>query len=176
MLFDSTLVERIGRIPWLARVSIRESISAGSWPTEQLMDYADSRALMQAWYVEGNRALGDLQHFFFKNAPEHDASWNEYIEEANAVIRTNVRPHSRAALQAGNYEKLHCNLVADDVKIALIEIQFRHLGTPRFFENLLEVYEAGHLPCGWRGMSPSGEAERRELAASYFSTGTLLYW
>jgi hypothetical protein len=176
MLFDSTLINRLDRIQWLARVSTRESVSAGGWRTEQLPDYADSRALMQAWYVEGNRALGDLQQFFFENAPEHNASWNKYIEEANAVIRTNVLPRSRAALQAGNYEKLHCNLVTDDVKIALIEIQFRHLGTPRFFENLLEVYEAGHLPCGWRGNSPAGEEGKRELAASYFSTGTLLYW
>jgi hypothetical protein len=131
---------------------------------------------MQGWFVEGNRALGDLQDFFFTNAPEHDKRWNEYIEEANAVIRTNVSPRAKPVLESGNYEKLHRNLVVDDVKIALVEVQFRALGTPRFFENLLEVYEAGHLPCGWRGDSPAGEPGHRELAANYFANGTLLYW
>jgi hypothetical protein len=176
MLFDEVLVKRLDRIRWLDRVSVREAVTAGNWPTEQLADYSLSLALMDSWNFEGNCALGDLQYFFFANAPEHEKHWNKYIEEANAVIRTNVLPRAKPTLEAGKYEKLHCNLVADDVKLALIEIQFRELGTPRFFENLLEVYEAGHLPCGWRGNSPPGEQKNRELVASYFPKGTLLYW
>jgi hypothetical protein len=176
MIFDAALIQRLDRVQWLGRVSMREPVTAGGWRTEQLADYSASRDLMQAWYIEGNRALSDLQNFFFTHAPEKDELWNQYIDEANAVVRTNVLPRAKPALEAGSYEKLHRNLIVDDVKIALIEIQFRGLGTPRFFENLLEVYEAGHLPCGWRGNSPAGETGRRQLAAEYFATGTLIYW
>ena len=41
---------------------------------------------------------------------------------------------------------------------AALELDYLQFGQPaRFFLNLLPVFEAGHLPCGWKGRWPRGE-------------------
>jgi len=175
MLFDSVIVKRVDQIDWLARVATPEPVSAGAWRTRQLEDFAAAKGHLAEWRLEIGEALADLQFFFYANAREHHEHWNSYIDEANAVLRTNVRPRLDPVLDAGNYDKLRRNLVMSEVKVALIEIQFRDLGTPRFFENLPQVYEAGHLPCGWKGVSPPEVPGRRAPVAQYFPSGTLLY-
>ena len=40
-----------------------------------------------------------------------------------------------------------------ELNLAALEVTYRRkfANTPTFFEGLLEVYEAGRLPCGWEG-------------------------
>lgn len=43
-----------------------------------------------------------------------------------------------------------------NLQAAFLELHFARHRPPRFFGELVRVYEAGHLPCGWQGAWPSG--------------------
>jgi hypothetical protein len=44
-------------------------------------------------------------------------------------------------------------LILLELNLAAMEVSYRRKfrKAPAFFERLLDIYEAGHLPCGWEG-------------------------
>ncbi|MNJ71550.1 hypothetical protein D3C77_681030 [compost metagenome] len=49
------------------------------------------------------------------------------------------------------------NTVKWDILIGIMEYTYRIEREPKFYMNLLQVYESGNFPCGWKGSWPNGK-------------------
>jgi len=95
-----------------------------------------------------------------QTAPERHRLWNERVQQDQGrIIGPLMTRVIDPALQAAGLGPAAQRQVAHDLSLSLVGCRMRDLpGAPAFFEQLLPVYRAGHLPCGWRGgRPPQGE-------------------
>ena len=89
---------------------------------------------------------------------KQDQQWNPLALAFKEDHLPALEPLWQKALEPlGLWEKE----VIDDLRfvilgIAVIDAYKDLLETPEFFRRLLAVYEAGHLPCGWKGKKDKG--------------------
>jgi len=69
------------------------------------------------------------------------------------LVDSAVRAKVEAALKGAGLPAEMLQDILTDINRAAIEIAYRERfpKSPKFFENLLRLYEAGRLPCGWKG-------------------------
>ncbi|WP_245191422.1 hypothetical protein [Kosakonia oryzendophytica] len=81
--------------------------------------------------------------------------WNTLAREAQGIIDTEITP-----LVTNNEVVQH--VILDNIKWDLINYLMedaykKHLKGSLFFESLINIYEHGHIPCGWNGKWPVGK-------------------
>ncbi|MGS2740054.1 hypothetical protein [Sinomicrobium sp. M5D2P17] len=82
--------------------------------------------------------------------------WNTYAQEAREFVETHILPELPDV--HGFDSKLIIQCVSwDTVHFIMERIYRRGLRPPFFYENLIQVYQSGHLPCGWEGRWPDGK-------------------
>lgn len=95
----------------------------------------------------------------------HDRHMNQYLEwnrlarQAREFFADSVLPQVTLFQSQYGFDERFVRAVCWDILSALMEDAYRVCRPPvNFFRQLLTVYEAGHLPCGWdNGIWPSGE-------------------
>lgn len=80
-------------------------------------------------------------------------TWNNVVDWATDEAAKIARryPKLEVPLSTSSLE-----LINADVLMILAESEFSDLVPAGFFHRLLEVYLAGHIPCGWSGEYPNG--------------------
>ena len=75
------------------------------------------------------------------------------LPEVDARVRSALGVQLAALLQGRAWEQSLSLPIVVNINRAALEITFRRRfpKAPVFFEQLLQVYEAGRLPCGWDG-------------------------
>ena len=122
-----------------SEVDARRSIEGSEW---------------QAFSIERRN---DTTLFLTKRFPSRDAYWNVFARAAKEFLNSeidhlmlpklsHILPGSEIALAAVRW----------DIVSALIEACYWDCKPPFFFNDLMLVYEAGHLPVGWLGSKESG--------------------
>lgn len=104
-------------------------------------------------------AQNALSLFLLKAAPQRRERWNEIVQAAHDEV---LAPLWAGALDAriddvGLGPRVQ-SCIRHDLTMALLSRAFDDLEDgPRFFEQKLAVYRAGHFPCGWYlGRPPQG--------------------
>lgn len=82
--------------------------------------------------------------------------WNIYATEAKQLLESDFNRLAEIVSMQG-LDKIVADSVRWDILSAVIQEQYWHLGSPKFFLDLFPFYEAGHFPCGWRGNWPDGK-------------------
>ncbi len=83
--------------------------------------------------------------------PQEDRYWNSLAINARQFIQEKVAPRLETAFD-GSLPKTCLNSIQWDIHSAIMEDAYSFLGHPfTFFAQLLQIYEAGHFPCGWTG-------------------------
>lgn len=154
------LVKDLRNFPWFSRCGDRE-------PVDSLFSirWAESASQAQAactgrfWDIVLLDAQNALSLFLSRSAPHRFQKWNESVKvvksEVVAPLITSILDERLAASGLGVGAR-HC--VESNLTLALLARAHSDLdGLPRFFEQLLPIYRAGHFPCGWyAGRPPHG--------------------
>ena len=148
---------RLARVPWCGR--------CGQGPTEidlpfpvvwlSTWDEAKTRMGATSWENAKLEAQNELTLWLHNNAKNDYRSWNERAKRVKAALVAELEP-----VWKRRQEEIGLQLVSELRWIVVgmaMEIDYLSFGHPaRFFLNLLPVFEAGHLPCGWKGRWPRG--------------------
>ena len=86
--------------------------------------------------------------------------WNDVVKEitdALTPIRDSIRSSlSRLGIPESNLVDAIYTEIDSDILSSLIATEYSDLGTWSFYNNLLNTYLNGRLPCGWTGAYPEG--------------------
>jgi hypothetical protein len=132
-----------------------------SMPFEQVRSWAEAeqRSAEGAWETATLEAQNQLTLWLHLHAQQRYQNWNRLVETHNATTIDPVVARSLAPFrQTHNLSKEFIGCATWDLRGALMEDSYRDTGhAVFFFHELLEVYEAGHYPCGWVGQWPEGK-------------------
>lgn len=101
---------------------------------------------------------GDFTEYLLKN---HKAKYNKYWNVEVRMIKekyiSKISEKIGIALQDND---LSID-VLDDIKMNILSIfmleYYSEYYSSEFYNKMLEIYLAGHLPCGWSGKYPDGK-------------------
>jgi hypothetical protein len=168
-MLDAKFLAAVEAIPWFDACG--KAIEVDSpFAVQPVASWTDAEAacLDQAWEdatLEARNALTVFLH----HKEHHGLSclWRRSLKDWNKVTveakRRCVTPLAEKVWRPFTQEHgLSVKLVHSlewNVLAAIMEHEYGHLdGRPTFFLHLLELYRAGHLPCGWTGGTyPSGK-------------------
>jgi hypothetical protein len=156
---DEALALEFERIRWFASAGQEHSIAL-PFPLIQVSSCAEAIEMCSApaWDDVTLEARNRLTEYLHLRHRERYQQWNDITDEAKTRI---VTPLAERVWQP--FARLHglgkvfIDCLSWDVLAAIMEHEYRDCsGRPIFFQHLIDVYRAGHFPCGWRGEWPGG--------------------
>jgi len=110
------------------------------------------------WEFAELEAQNQLTLWLHNNQPEEYEHWNQLVEEHKNNFLTPLLQQTIAPIQVRmDLPSCVIDSVSWDLLGALMENSYLSTGhRAYFFLELLQVYEAGHFPCGWEGGWPEG--------------------
>lgn len=104
------------------------------------------------------KARGDFTEYLSLNYPDlYNKYWSQLVSEAKEEIIVNL---SQSIIKKCNELEIIPQMVdyvkGDIVTIAII-YSYKRYHESDFYNDMLKIYEAGHLPCGWIGRYPKGK-------------------
>ena len=125
----------------------------GSW-SEAVESCSDG-----AWEDTELEAQNQLTQWLHQHDRKNYQDWNKLVAEHKAVVLNRLTEEKWIPYQQSHaLDDVIVQCAQWDVLGALMENSY--LSSEHrcfFFLELLSVYEAGHLPCGWRGEWPQGK-------------------
>jgi len=161
--FIMTVTDVTGRlkaIDWFANCGTETNFDL-TVKTEQVKTWPQACKIMEldSWENATLEARNQLTEFLADNCPKRFEEWNKIADRFKDEVIMPLTKEIWVPYQETN--KLGINLVHYvqwNTLAALMEnayIDSNH--QTFFFLELLRVYEAGHLPCGWLGEWPQGK-------------------
>ena len=156
--FQQNTIDRLNKINWLSRVGLSEG-ETFSLAVVRVDNWTEARKSYHArtWEnttLEARNAISEYLHA--SNRPRF-RDWNKIAVDALAIFELDLLEKMNLLKQAHELDDLFVRSVEWNVMSALTEDAYRdcHLPT-QFFTQLLDVYESGRFPCGWKGRWPDG--------------------
>jgi len=106
------------------------------------------------WADAKTEAQGDLTGYLAKHHySAYGGHWNTLAKQSRALVEKAIAANVGEALSQAGLSADMLQPILVDINRAALEVAYRRKfpKAPVFFERLLKVYEAGHLPCGWDG-------------------------
>lgn len=168
-MLDAKFLAAVEAIPWFAACGSPIEVDS-PFAVQPVASWADAEAacLVQAWEDATLETRNELTAFLQQHEPTGLSrlwrrgfkDWNEVTVEAKQRCVTPLT--ERVWLPFVREHGLSVKLVHSlqwNVLAAIMEHEYAHLDDrPTFFLHLLELYRAGHFPCGWSGGTyPSGK-------------------
>jgi hypothetical protein len=112
-------------------------------------------------FLEGVNHLTHELSFHFR---KESRKWNDYAGECRVILEEDIYPVVDSIIDSTpelNEIEAGVYTLRDSVRWDLSHIVMEHvysdLVPPRLYTLLLEVYQAGHFPCGWDEVWPNGK-------------------
>ena len=143
------------RIPWLSSLG-KQGATALDFEIKVVTDRQTAESLFHSddWTDAKTEAQGDLTGYLAKyHYSSYGGFWNNLAKESRGLVEKAVSLKLTEAIMADLLPSGMLQPILVDINRAALEIAYRRRfpKAPVFFERLLKVYEAGHLPCGWDG-------------------------
>ena len=157
---DEAFIQDLQRIDWfgacgqpVSRVQPFHIMPTGSWP--EAIAHCSDQAWEDATLQASNRLSAFLHHHHHRDYQQ----WNALAAAAKTrIVAPLAATRWRPFAEANGLDEVLVDCVSWDVLGAAMEHAYRHCdGRPAFFLPLLQVYRAGHFPCGWSGQWPDGQ-------------------
>lgn len=152
-----SIFDRIEAIPWFVSVGVplREIdcpvVLASSWP-EAIKSCSDIE-----WENFNLERRNELTLYLNHVCKGEFRKWNTVANE----IRERLQQGAWLAMRKRVADLAIPQVIAEctewDTGNAVMTDRYRAHSPPSFFLQLLEIYEQGHFPCGWKGKWPNGE-------------------
>lgn len=149
---NSSLLTRIEQINWFSTCGIVFNANIDLQYTQvEGVKAAFKHCSSHDWENATLDARNILTAYLSAYHPLEDRCWNSLAINARNFIREKVVPRIEIAFD-GTLPKKCTNVIEWDIHSAIMEDAYAFLNHPSiFFSQLLQIYEAGHLPCGWVG-------------------------
>ena len=150
MQIPAAAIERLLRIDWFANIGKPASL-AGVRQIEQ-SDLGSSLA-SDAWEATTLEARNAITGRLARLHPIKYQAWNELAGQAKTALQPLWQKLPVALADNATLADLQWILHAYLMEAAYREVLLQ----PLFFDSLIKVYEAGHIPGGWDGEWPNGQ-------------------
>ena len=107
------------------------------------------------WESATLEAGNEITGYLAKKHTNNYQYWNSLVKEAKKVVENDIIP--KIIFPESEKSSMIENLKWDLVNYLLEDAYGSLLREPFFFDGLINVYEAGHMPCGWSGTWPAGK-------------------
>ena len=160
VILNPMLLERIRNINWFHKIG--EPLGS-SFDFEivgiQTWDEAPIYLHLDAWTDAKLEAHNALTSFLSRSHKAEYRNWNILAAASREFLKNEVEAHMLPIAQAHKLTKVFLTTVQWCLLGALLEDAYKECNPPvRFFTDLLDIYEAGHFPCGWvEGIWPEGK-------------------
>jgi hypothetical protein len=143
------------QVPWLSTIG-REQPPQFTFPVTLVnaREAALTAFSSNLWADAKTEAQGNLTGYLAKHYyNSYGGQWNNLAKQSRALVEKAANVRLAAALAGNALPADMLQPILVDLNRAALEIAYRRKfpRVPVFFENLLRVYEAGRLPCGWHG-------------------------
>ena len=154
MRLDRTIIAQLDSAPWLRECgkSLPESLSGVVKALDE--DRALSLFSSTSWADARTEAQGDLTGYLsLHHYSAYGGCWNQLVKEATRIVESVALEPLRSALQQRGWPDDMSKSIVVDLTRAILECSYREKfkNAPAFFDTVLAIYSAGHLPCGWGG-------------------------
>ncbi|AEV68930.1 hypothetical protein [Acetivibrio clariflavus] len=158
MLIQNDILERIDKINWFCNCGNKSDIEI-IYPIKYLDNWkkAQKNCLSSKWEEFTLERSNENTQYLHDNYPDKYRQWNKFAKEAREFIQEKLQPRIVLYLENNSLKREIEDSVKWDIIHAIMEQVYAEQKEPGFFMELLKVYEAGHLPCGWNGKWPKGE-------------------
>lgn len=107
------------------------------------------------WEDATLEARNEITGFLAKRHAMIYQDWNKLAEEARGFVENVIIP-SVPNIDGVDMKIIFTNMKWDLVNYLLEDAYKDKLKQSLFFNELISVYENGHIPCGWDGVWPNG--------------------
>lgn len=91
-----------------------------------------------------------------ENWREGYRQWNNITMEAKLLLKDGDLKNISTFIQENKLNNCIYESVEWDLLTAMMEYAYSTYVKPGFHTELLEIYNSGHIPCGWKGKWPQG--------------------
>jgi len=154
------LLERIRNINWFHKIGEPlgssfdfEIVGIQTWEEAPIYYHSD------LWEDAELEAQGELTTFLSRLHKAEYQEWNKLNAASREFLKNEVEEKIMPFAHSHNLDKAFLSTLQWCLVGALREDAYKEFNPPvRFFTDLLDIYEAGHFPCGWvEGKWPEGK-------------------
>lgn len=151
---QETFFEAVDTVDWFGSVGRPWAGPALAFAPVAAAGDALASLVAEPWFDAKTEAQGALTGFLARHhRNDYGTRWNELAAQATARLDASTKRALQNRLQTLGWPAALAQTVLVDLTRAALELSYRAAfpKAPVFFEHLLSVYAAGHLPCGWVG-------------------------
>jgi hypothetical protein len=153
MKISQLAIDRLNKINWFVNLGVATTLPSviQAHSLSLFIKGLNSDEWENATLEAGNEITGYLA----KKHTNKYQCWNSLVKEAKKIVENDIIPK----ITFPEFEKTSMieNLKWDLVNYLLEDAYSSLLQEPFFFGGLINIYEAGHMPCGWSGTWPAGK-------------------
>lgn len=156
MTLSKEFIEKIQNCPWLKNCGQKDAFE---FDVEYVKDIkaVDKHINSMKWENLCLDKKGDFTVYLCINHKEEYQCWNDLAKEVKSEYMPAISDEVMRILA----EKEMPESVLADVKMNVLSIfmleYYSEYYSSEFYDNMLKIYLAGHLPCGWKGSSEDGK-------------------
>lgn len=157
-MINKGIQKRIEEIKWMENCGKNVCLNINIKYTQvDNLEEAYKKLKMVEWENTTLEARNELTSFLYIHDEDKYAQWNDIALEIRDYLKNNVVTKLEKKQKELGLGDIFTQTVRWDIQSAMMEYEYRESKhNLTFFDNLLAVYEAGHLPCGWVGKYPNG--------------------
>lgn len=153
MNIEKESLDRIRNINWFSSVGEQVHILDGLFISDPIM--AAHEISQPSWEDTTLEASNSISSYISIKYPSLLQSWNDVAKEAKHFFDSEVCLNIPSL--GGFDDELLIQCISWDVVHYFIEDFYKDkVNGDLFFDKLISIYEAGHLPCGFNGQWPLG--------------------
>ena len=174
------------KIKWLENIG-KEEVIYTIIPNKQILNIKDVEKHIKSdvWSDILLEAQNELS-LRLANRGHDDSKWNTHVRKSKKIYSEQLEQLIGRKLKVNNInDSLKNDVKSDFILLFLLDLYKDKIDEHCFLHDILKVYEAGHLPCGWIGPVeekgiPTIEESIRAVYNSdideTYKKGTLLYY
>ncbi|MBE5914911.1 MAG: hypothetical protein E7274_12770 [Pseudobutyrivibrio ruminis] len=149
IMIMNTIINEIIQCKWLSRLGVKDHFQ---FEVEYVSKTEMKKKIKsQAWENAVLEKRGDFTVFLHKNFNEEYQKWNNYTEELKSGLLKEIMEHVNDALEAGGFEDFVRVDIQFNILTLLMLYKYENVFSSTFFDQMIEIYLSGHIPCGWNG-------------------------
>lgn len=156
MILNKDVIQRILQIKWLQNCGNSHVVPALECIRTDGSN-AFSKAKRTAWDNTRLEARGGVTSYLAVHAPtEFNPYWNPLVGQVRSEVWPKMEAEIRKCVEQLGLPEIVIESVKFDVINMAVVLSYQDIIRSPFYENLLDIYCQGLLPCGWEGEYPRG--------------------
>ena len=153
MKISQLAIDRLNKINWFVNLGMATTLP-GVIQTKSLSLFIKGLK-SDEWESATLEAGNEITGFLAKKHTSKYQYWNSLVKDAKKVVENDIIP--KITFPESEKGTVTENLKWDLVNFLLEDAYSSLLQEPFFFDGLISVHEAGHMPCGCSGTWPAGK-------------------